>query len=221
MVITIDGPAGSGKTTVAKQAADRLGVVLLDTGAMYRALGFEALRRDADLEDRRNLAYIARNTRLNFDWDQNPPELILNGERMGRRLRSNEVGKAASRVAVVEEIRDLMVRQQQQIGRERASLVTEGRDQGTVVFPDALCKFFIDADVKVRAHRRWQEHVQRGEQVPFDEVLHQMQDRDRRDREREIAPMKPAADAVVIDTTHMTLKEVVERIVSDVQSRQA
>ena len=221
MVITIDGPAGSGKTTVAKQVADRLGFDLLDTGAMYRALGYEALRREADLDDRRELVFIARHTRMNFDWSENPPELILNGEPMGRRLRSNEVGKAASKVAVLEEVRELLTAEQRQIGSDRPNLVSEGRDQGTVVFPEAARKFFVDADVKIRAQRRWREHVGRGERVTYDEVLDQMQDRDRRDRERAIAPLRPAEDSAVIDTSSLSLEQVVERIVKEVETLRA
>src|SRR6476620_9606790 len=133
MVITIDGPAGTGKSTVAQALAQRLGFDFLDTGAMYRAVGLEALRRNASLEDPRELAFIARHARIDFDWSKHPPLVMLNNDVVGHLLRGGEATRAASYVAVVPEIRKMLVAQQQRIGAERANLVTEGRDQGTVV----------------------------------------------------------------------------------------
>src|SRR5512138_559542 len=150
MIITIDGPAGTGKSTVSRAAAERLGFDFLDTGAMYRAIGLEALRRQADLEDARELAFIAKHCRIEFDWSQEPPGVVLNGERVAHLLRGGEVTNAASYVAVVPAIRHQLVEQQQRIGRERPNLVTEGRDQGTVVFPDAELKFYLDATPQER-----------------------------------------------------------------------
>src|SRR5688572_18435847 len=154
MIITIDGPAGTGKSTVALSVAERLGFDFLDTGAMYRALGLAALRRGADLSNGRELAFIAKHARIEFDWSRHPPGVLLNGEPVGHLLRGGEATRAASYVAVVPAIRQQMVRQQQRIGAEHGNIVTEGRDQGSVVFPDADLKFYLDATPTERARRR-------------------------------------------------------------------
>src|SRR5690349_24522976 len=154
MVITIDGPAGTGKSTVAQALAQRLGYDFLDTGAMYRAIGLEALRRNANLEDARELAYLARHLKIEFDWAGHPPGVLLNGEPVGHLLRGGEATRAASYVAAVPAVREMMVEQQRQIGKELGRLVTEGRDQGSVVFTDADLKFYLDATPAERAKRR-------------------------------------------------------------------
>lgn len=221
MIITIDGPAGTGKSTVAQLIAERLGFDFLDTGAMYRAIGLEALRRHADLENQRELAFIARHAGIEFDWSQRPPTVLLKGEPVGHLLRGAEATRAASFVAVVPDIREILVREQQRIGRSRKNLVTEGRDQGTVVFPEAECKFFLDATAAERARRRVAQLRARGEIVDYQEILAQIEERDTRDRSRKVAPMKPAADARVIDTTTLSQQQVVELIISAAESIQA
>ena len=138
MIITIDGPAGTGKSTVAHAVAERLSFDFLDTGAMYRAIGLAALRREVNLEDSRELTFVARLARLEFDWSVQPPRLLLNGEAVGHLLRAGDCTRAASYVAVVPAIREMLVTQQRQIGSDRTNLVTEGRDQGTVVFPNEI-----------------------------------------------------------------------------------
>ena len=217
MIITIDGPAGTGKSSVARTVAQRLGYDFLDTGAMYRAVGFEAIRRNADLDDARELAYIARLCRIEFDWTRQPPEVILNGAPVGHVLRSADVTRAASYVAVVPAIRQKLVEEQQRIGRERADLVTEGRDQGTVVFPDARCKFYLDATPEERARRRVAQLRARGEVVDYREILEQIS-RDHRDSTRPVGPLSIPPDAQVIDTTKMTEDEVVREILRRVQA---
>src|SRR5438093_7306771 len=151
MVITIDGPAGTGKSSVALAVADRLDSRLLDTGAMYRAIGLEALRRGTNLEDPRELTFVARHARIEFDWSRHPPGVLLNGEPVGHLLRGSDATRAASYIAVVPAIREQLVAQQRKVGRERGNLVTEGRDQGSVVFPDAALKFYLDASPAERA----------------------------------------------------------------------
>lgn len=214
MIITIDGPAGTGKSTVARAAAKALGFGFLDTGAMYRAIGLEALRREADLNDARELAFIARHCRIAFDWDTEPPGVLLNGEPVGHLLRSADATNAASYVAVVPAIREVLVEQQQRIGHERPNLVTEGRDQGTVVFPHAALKFFLDATPQERAARRVRQLRDRGEIVDHHEILNQILARDHRDSTRLIGPLAVPKDAVVIDTTRLSQEQVIERIVS-------
>lgn len=217
MIVTIDGPAGTGKSTVARAVAQRLGFDFLDTGAMYRAIGLEALRRRADLNDPRELGFIAQHCRIEFDWKQSPPAVLLNGEVVTHLLRSGEATRAASYVATVPAIRHRLVEQQREIGRGHRGLVTEGRDQGSVVFPEAQFKFYLDAEPTERAHRRARQLRERGEIVDEREIYEEMLDRDRRDTGRAIAPLTVPADAFRIDTTGMTQDQVVNRIVGTVR----
>jgi CMP/dCMP kinase len=218
MVITIDGPAGTGKSTAALLVARRLGFDFLDTGAMYRALGLAALRRDTNLEDQRELAFIARHARIEFDWSRTPPGVVLNGEPVGHLLRGAEATRAASYIAVVPAIRELMVTQQRQIGGERKNIVTEGRDQGSVVFPQAEYKFYLDASPIERARRRSAQLRARGEIVDYQDILNQIVSRDQRDASRAVGPLAVPKDATVIDTTRMSEQQVVDSIVSHVES---
>src|SRR6185437_6868076 len=213
MIITIDGPAGTGKSSVALAVAERLGFDFLDTGAMYRAIALEALRRNTHLDDVRGLAFVGKHCRINFDWSKKPPGVNLNGEPVGHLLRGGEVTRAASAIAVVPAIREQLVAEQQRIGREHGNLVTEGRDQGTVVFPQAQCKFYLDATPAERARRRVAQLRARGEIHDFNEILDQIVARDQRDRERAVGPLAVAKDAIVIDTTSITQEQVVTKIV--------
>ena len=214
MVITIDGPAGTGKSSVAQAVAERLGYDFLDTGAMYRAIGLAALRREAKLDDARELTFVARHARIEYDWSKHPPGVMLNDEPVGHLLRGAEATRAASYVAVVPAIREMLVKQQQAIGRKRPNLVTEGRDQGTVVFPDAKLKFYLDASPAERARRRVHQLKARGDIVDYQEILNQIESRDQRDRSRSVGPLAAAPDAEVIDTTALTQEDVIDRIVS-------
>ena len=223
MIITIDGPAGTGKSTVARVVAEQLGFDFLDTGAMYRAVGLEALRRKANLEDQRELAFIARHCRITFDFSQSPPTVLLNGETVGHLLRGSDATRAASYIAVVPAIRAHLVEQQQAIGREHQNLVTEGRDQGTVVFPDAQLKFYLDASPQERARRRVKQLRDRGEIVDHSAILSEIMTRDQRDSSRTVGPLAVPRDAQVIDTTLMSEDQVIGRIVAmarRVQSQQ-
>jgi cytidylate kinase len=217
MVITIDGPAGTGKSTVALEVARRLGMDFLDTGAMYRAIGLEAIRRGISLTDENEIAYLAKLCKTGFDWTKTPPAVLLNGEPVGHLLRSGEVTRAASFVAVVPAVRELMVLHQRQIGREHGNLVTEGRDQGSVVFPDAEMKFFLTATAAERAKRRANQLRARGEVVDLLELQQQIESRDYRDANRPVAPLSCPKDAVAIDTTHLNEAQVVEQIVLHVK----
>jgi cytidylate kinase len=218
MVITIDGPAGTGKSSVARAVAERLGLDFLDTGAMYRAIGLEAVRREANLEDQRELTFIARHVKIDFDWSRKPPGVMLNGEPVGHLLRGSEATRAASYVAVVPAIREMLVAQQRIIGSQRGHLVTEGRDQGSVVFPEATFKFYLDATPQERARRRATQLRARGEIVDVQELLNQIVSRDHRDATRAVGPLAIPEGAEVIDTTSMTEAQVVDTIVSRVKS---
>lgn len=221
MVITIDGPAGTGKSTVALAVAQRLGFAFLDTGAMYRAIGLAAIRRQANLEDHRELAFIARHARIEFDWSRHPPGVLLNGEPVGHVLRGGDATRAASYVAVVPGIREMLVQQQREIGQMLGNVVTEGRDQGSVVFPQAEFKFYLDAQPEERARRRVSQLRSRGEIVDYNEILNQIVARDHRDASRTVGPLAIPSDAVVLNTTQMSQDQVIERIESLVRARQA
>ena len=216
MVITIDGPAGTGKSTVSRAVAERLRFNFLDTGAMYRAIGLAALRREIPLESPRELAFVAEHCRVEFDWSKNPPGVLLNGEPVGHLLRGKEATDAAKFVAQVPAIRTKLVEEQRRIGREHGNLVTEGRDQGSVVFPNAEFKFYLTATPEERAHRRARELRARGEIVDEKEILRQIMDRDERDRSRAVGPLAIPDGADVVDTTTLSMEEVVERIVAKV-----
>jgi cytidylate kinase len=221
MVITIDGPAGTGKSTVALAVAERLGFDFLDTGAMYRAVGLAALRREVNLEDQRDLIFVARHARIEFDWNKHPPGVILNGEPVGHLLRGVEATRAASYVAVVPAIREMLVAQQRAIGAEHRNIVTEGRDQGSIVFPDAAFKFYLDATPQERARRRVAQLRSRGEMVDAQEILNEIVVRDHRDKSRAVGPLSVPSDAIVMDTTELSQAQVIENIVARVQAGKA
>jgi cytidylate kinase len=218
MVITIDGPAGTGKSTVALAVAERLGFDFLDTGAMYRAIGLAAVRRQTNLGDARELAYVAKFTKITFNWSLRPPQVLLNEEPVGHLLRSGECTRAASYVAIVPAIREMLVQQQRRIGLERGNIVTEGRDQGTIVFPDAKLKIYLDAAPQERARRRVAQLRSRGEIVDYNQILSEIVSRDSRDANRAMGPLSVPPGAQVIDTTSLSEPQVVDLITSKAQA---
>jgi CMP/dCMP kinase len=216
MIVTVDGPAGAGKSSAARLLAERLGFEFLDTGAMYRMVTLAALRAGIDLRDQEAIGRLLSG--LHVEWS--PGRALLNGEDVTRSIRTLQVTQASGAIADSPLVRRHLVRLQREIGTSR-NVVTEGRDQGTVVFPDALCKFFLVADPHERARRRRQEMQARGEEVPWEEILRAQEERDRRDAARDLAPMKPAPDAIVLDSTSLTLDEVVMRMEAAVRQRLA
>ena len=212
MIVTIDGPAGSGKSTAARGLARRLGFDYIDTGAMYRAVAHSCLASDIDTTDRASVTERAAELRIGFDGQ----DVLLDGINISAAVRSPSISEAASRVAQHPGVRAEMVRQQQAMVRER-DMVTEGRDQGTEVFPDAECKFFLEASAEVRAVRRQEELLARGVEVPLEETLEQIRQRDHRDRTRESSPLRPADDAIVIDSSELTADGVLDRFEAHVR----
>src|SRR5262249_24418343 len=215
MIITIDGPAGSGKSSSAKELARRLGFEFLDTGAMYRAVTLATLRAGISVSDQPAMQHLMDELRLEMP----PGRVLLNGEDVTREIRAGSVTAASGPVADSPLVRRRLVERQRQIAAGR-NMVCEGRDQGTIVFPDAACKVFLIADPQERARRRQREMANRGENVPWDQVLEAQEVRDTRDRQRDIAPMVPAPDAITLDTTQLTLDQVVARMEQEVRLRQ-
>lgn len=212
--IAIDGPAGAGKSTVARAVAKRLGLAYLDTGAMYRAVTLAALRQDANLHDNQALKNLAERLTLDILCDKTGENLIfLNGENVTEAIRDPQVSRHVSYVARSPEVRRIMVNKQKEIG-SRGSVVMDGRDIGTAVMPDALFKFFLTASLEVRASRRLAELQAKGEQLTLLQMKEEIAARDKIDTEREYAPLRAAEDAVHIDTTNMTVTDVTDTIVA-------
>lgn len=215
MIITIDGPAGSGKSTAARKLAAALAIPYLDTGAMYRAIALKALETSTPMDDPEALTELARATRIELDCGPTHVRVIMDGRDVSEAIRSMRVNAHTSQVAQVEGVRQVLVDKQREIGRRLGSLVTEGRDQGSVVFPDADAKFFLDAADTKRAERRYHEMLADGEDVSYDEVLDNLRQRDARDQ-RQWTPLLAPGKAIQIDTTNMGIAQVVERMKSEV-----
>lgn len=220
MIITIDGPAGSGKSTAARELAAALEIACLDTGATYRAVTLEAMRRGVDLTNEDSLAAVAEGIDLRMAPLPSGVQVVLGGVDVSRDIRSAEVSDKSQYAARFPKVRTVLVRLQQKLGRQLGSFVTEGRDQGSVVFPDADFKFYLDASPEVRARRRFAELQADGEAVTFESVLQGIVDRDGRDRSRAVAPLIKPAGAIEIDTSDKDIAGVVTTLLACVRGRQ-
>jgi CMP/dCMP kinase len=219
LTIAIDGPAGSGKSSVARLVAQMLGYLYLDSGAMYRALALQALQQQIALSDEAALAALARITHIELQPPTEEQErsgaknrVFLDGLEVTQAIRTEEVAQAASRLATLGAVREVLVAEQQRAGAG-GRVVMEGRDIGTVVFPNAELKIFLEAAPEMRAERRWKEHQEKGEHLTLPDVLEEVRARDRRDRERKVSPLVRAADAVLIDNTAMDIEETARLVV--------
>lgn len=219
LTIAIDGPAGSGKSSVARLVAQMLGYLYLDSGAMYRALALKALQQHIALSDEAALAALARITHIELQPPTREQErtgaknrVFLDGLEVTQAIRTEEVAQAASRLATLGAVREVLVAEQQRAGAG-GRVVMEGRDIGTVVFPNAELKIFLEAAPEMRAERRWKEHQEKGEDLTLPTVLEEVHARDRRDRERKVSPLVRAVDAVLIDNTAMDIEETARLVV--------
>ncbi|KTC35965.1 cytidylate kinase [Pseudomonas putida] len=219
-VIPIDGPSGSGKGTVAGILAKRLGWKLLDSGALYRLLAYAARNHGVDLSNEASLMVMAAHLDVQFiaAADGQPQRIVLEGDDVTRDIRNEQIGACASQVAALPAVRDALL-QRQRAFQELPGLVADGRDMGTVVFPDAPLKVFLTASAEERARRRYLQLKTAGNDVSLSSLLDEIRARDERDTQRAVAPLKPAADAIQLDSTELSIEQVLERIMSEIALR--
>ena len=218
-IITIDGPVASGKSTLSRLVAGRLNFLYLDTGAMYRALALQAKRHGVNLMETPTLWELCRNLDLRFRPDGEKTRLYIGEEDISLAIRTPEIDMLSSEISAVKEVREAMTDLQRKIG-QAGNLVAEGRDMGTVVFPNAEHKFFLTAPIEVRAERRHHERVNRGETISLNEVEKSLKQRDYQDETRPIAPLRPAKDARIIDTTALKPDQVLEKILGEISPQE-
>jgi CMP/dCMP kinase len=226
LTIAIDGPAGSGKSSVARRVAETLAYLYLDSGAMYRAVALKALRRNISTSDEVQLESLTRETHIELKPPTRAHEIagsknsvFLDGQEVTQEIRTGDVAQAASRLATIAGVREILVAEQQRAGAG-GGVVMEGRDIGTVVFPNAELKIFLEASPEVRAERRFQEHQEKGDSLTLAEVLEEVRERDKRDRERKVSPLIRATDAVLVDNTAMDIEETARLIVMLARERE-
>ncbi|MDT8867254.1 (d)CMP kinase [Vibrio fluvialis] len=219
-VITVDGPSGAGKGTLCMLLANKLGYHLLDSGAIYRVLALAAIHHGVDIESEDALVPLATHLDVQFIAEGDLVKVILEGEDVSKELRKEETGMAASKVAALPRVREALLRRQRAFA-EGQGLVADGRDMGTVVFPQAEAKIFLDASAEERARRRFKQLQLKGLDVKFDALLSEIQERDDRDRNRPVAPLRPAEDALLLDSTEMSIDEVVVKALQYIESKLA
>lgn len=215
-VVSIDGPAGAGKSTTAKQVAQELGFLYIDTGAMYRSVTLAAIRNNVDVEKEDEVTALAADLDIHFEKINGEYHTFMNGEDVSRDIRCSEVADLVSPVSAIGGVRDVLVEQQRKLA-ENHNVVMEGRDIGTNVFPDAKYKFYLKADVAVRAKRRMKDYQKNGQNLSEEEIIEELKKRDKIDSSREHAPLKKPEDAYVVDTTHLDFDEQVQIIVNRVK----
>ncbi len=219
LIVAIDGPAGAGKSTVARELARRLGYVYVDTGAMYRVVGLLAREAAVDPADAQRLGEIARDVDIRFEVRPDGGQSVFaDGRDVTQAIRGQEIGQWASKVSAQRPVRERLVALQRKLGSE-GGVVLEGRDIGTVVFPDADLKFFLDASAEERGARRWRELGSRGETAPLDDIVADIEERDRRDQARAHSPLRRADDAELVDTSARTAEQVLEHLVARCRAR--
>ncbi|MCT8546281.1 (d)CMP kinase [Glaesserella parasuis] len=210
IVITVDGPSGAGKGTLCHALAEKLGFDFLDSGAIYRILALAAVKQGIAFENETALAQLGRNLNVKFVPQNNEIQVILDGENVGDQIRTAQAGQNASKIAVYPQVREALLQRQRDF-RSPKGLIADGRDMGTVVFPEAEIKFFLDASAEERTKRRVKQLQEKGFNANFDEILAEIKERDFRDRNRPVAPLVPAKDAMILDSTHLSIEEVIQQ----------
>ena len=218
-IIAIDGPSGAGKSTVAKLLAKRMRYTYIDTGAMYRAVALKAREKGVRAEDESALTRLASSLQITFVGGDAESRVLCNGEDITEMIRSPEISLLASEISTKASVREILVGMQRKMGKG-GGVVLEGRDIGTVVFPNAEVKFYLDADPKERARRRFEELAGKGIPVGYQETLEEVMQRDRNDTSRSFSPLRKAQDAIVIDSTHLSAEEVVEKMERRIRERE-
>ncbi len=217
--IAIDGPAGAGKSTIAKAVAEQLGWIYVDTGAMYRAIGLAALRKKISIsQNQQAVKALLPSLDIQLRHENGSQRIFLQGEDVSEAIRSPEASIAASDVSAIASVREFLLSQQREIAR-RTDVVMDGRDIGTVVLPDAQVKLFVTASARARAERRYNELFNKGRQVSLQQVLNDIKYRDEQDSNRSVAPLKMADDAVLVDTTKLTLEQSIQTVMKIIQER--
>ena len=217
-IITVDGPSGAGKGTLCYALAEKLGYALLDSGAIYRVTALAALQRKTDLTNESALAELARHLDIQFIPQNGEVNILLAGMNVSHLIRTQEVADAASKVAVFPEVRSALLQLQQDFAKNDG-LIADGRDMGTVVFPNAQVKLFLDASAEERAKRRYKQLQNKGINGNFEQILAEIKERDFRDRNREVAPIKPAYDALLLDSTTLSIGEVIDQALAYIQEK--
>ncbi len=216
--VAIDGPAGAGKSTIAKMAAKRLNFIYVDTGALYRTLGYGAHTGGVDIHNEAELESYLENSRVELKFIDGEQRVLLNGEDVSDKIRTPQMGTAASEISAIPRVREYLLDMQRALARTN-NVIMDGRDIGTVVLPNAEVKIFLTASPECRAKRRLEDFRQKGENVDFDEVLRLIVERDYQDSHREIAPLKAAEDSVIVDTSDLSLEQSVEKIISTIEEK--
>jgi cytidylate kinase len=212
-VITIDGPSGSGKGTLSQLLAKKIGFHLLDSGALYRLVALAALKQGVNIQDEQQVEKVAAQLDVRFDITAEHTRILLSDEDVTRAIRSEIISMNASVVAAYPGVREALLKRQRDF-RQLPGLVADGRDMGTTVFPDADIKIFLTASAEARAQRRYKQLVEKGESVDINALIKDIQERDERDSKRTVSPLKPAADAILLDSTQMTIEEVLEAMLN-------
>jgi cytidylate kinase len=220
MIIAIDGPSGAGKSTLGKMLAKKLNLLYLDTGAMYRGVGLAVLEKGVSFEDTPRVAEIAENSEIKLVGEPEDLQIFLDGKDVSADIRTNEVGQAASIVSTISEVRKILVEHQRNLGKNSpAGAVLDGRDIGSVVFPNADIKFFLTAKPEARAQRRYEEDLLKGRAVSYEQTFKEIKERDERDVSREDSPLTISDDAIVIDTSELNLTEVFEQMLAIINEK--
>lgn len=216
--IAIDGPAGAGKSTIAKMVASKLGFIYVDTGAMYRAIGLSCVQKDINLDDEEMVSIEAENAIVSIEYINGEQAVVLNGSNVNGLIRTPEIGEAASKVSVYKRVRAKLVSLQQEI-TQNSDVVMDGRDIASKVLPNANVKIYLDASVEIRAKRRYDELILKGEKADLSEIENDVRERDYRDMHRDISPLIKVDDAVVVDSSDMTTEQVVDAVLEEVKRK--